>query len=424
MGRTLQIPVARAFLPILQPARYKGVFGGRGSAKSHEFAKLLIDRCLEKSTRAVCVREVQKSLEQSVKRLLEDKIDEFGLRNEFKVMNTHIEGPDEGIIIFQGMQSHTAVSIKSLEGYDIAWVEEAQALSQNSLTLLRPTIRKPGSELWFSWNPGLPTDPVDNFFRGNAPRDSSKPPWEKPPDSILVQTTYRDNPWLPQVLRTEMEWDQRIDPDKYAYVWLGSYETKSESRVFKNWRKEEFETPANVLFRYGADWGYSIDPSTLVRCFEVLPTAAELAANPKARKKLYIDREAYKIGCEIDHLPALFDSMDDKQARLWPIIADSARPETISYLNRNGYPLMKAATKGPNSVKEGVIFLQGYEIIIHPRCIHTIDEFTLYSYKTDPLTGEITPILEDKKNHIIDPVRYAAEPLRKGTMAMRESVWG
>jgi len=313
------------------------------------------------------------------------------------------------------MQNHTAESIKSLEGYDVAWVEEAQSLSERSLTLLRPTLRKDDSELWFSWNPRNATDPVDVLLRGKT----------KPPGSIVIPSTYRDNPWFPAVLRAEMEWDRKMDPEKYAHVWLGEYERHAESRVFKNWRVEDFDTPvgdpdkgiSTPYFYFGGDWGYSVDPTVLVRCYEVRPPAP-------ARKRIYIDQEVYKIGCEIDHIPALFDTLGDKMARAWPIVADSARPETISYLQRHNYPRIEAAKKGKNSVKEGIIFLQGYDIIIHPRCIHTIDEFTMYSYKTDPLTGLVTPILEDKKNHVIDSVRYAVEKLRAGTITVYEAVWG
>lgn len=434
--RTFRHAIPRVYAPLLQPSRYKGAWGGRGSTKSHTFAELLIKRCLEKPTRAVCVREIQRSLEQSVKRLLEDKITTYDLGSYFRVMNTHIETPGEGIIIFNGMQNHTAESIKSLEGYDIAWVEEAQSLSERSLTLLRPTIRQPGSELWFSWNPRFPTDPVDKLLRGK----------DTPPDAIVVGSTYKDNPWFPDVLRAEMEWDRRTDLDKYNHVWLGGYEEHSEARVFKNWRVEDFETPTpQPFFLFGGDWGYSIDPTVLVRAYEVRPPAP-------ARKQLFIDAEAYKVGCEIDDIPDLFDKVGCQEditpfieaeikarkpetfhrlyqqgygmARRYPIIADSARPETISYLRRNGYPLIGPSKKGAGSVKDGVIFLQGYDIIIHPRCKHTIDEFTAYSYKKDPITNVVSAELEDKKNHVIDSVRYAVETLRGVRETVHEAVWG
>lgn len=417
MGRTLRIETPRVFQPLLRPARYKGAHGGRGSGKSHFFADNLIRRCLVTTTRAVCVREVQRSLEQSVKRLLEDKIQRFNVGDLFRVLNTHIETPGGGVVIFQGMQNHTADSMKSLEGYDIAWVEEAQALSQRSLDLLRPTLRKEDSELWFSWNPRNHTDPVDVLLR-NPPR---------PPGAVVVETTYRDNPWLPEVLRVEMEWDRARDPEKYAHVWLGEYERRSEARVFKNWRVDEFETPKDATFYFGGDWGFSIDPTVLVRCFI-------------QGRRLLIDREAYQVGCEIDNTAALFDSIaclacapgrpcdgmkpGHGMARRHVITADSARPETISYLQRHGYPRIQPARKGPGSVEEGVAFLQNYDIVVHPRCKHTIDELTLYSYKTDPLTGLVLPVLEDKKNHVIDSLRYAVESIRKGPARMRDVEWG
>lgn len=422
LGRTLQIQTPRAFLPLLRPSRYKGAYGGRGSGKSHQFAEMLIEKCILRSTRFVCVREVQRSLEQSVKRLLEDKIKDMGVGSQFDVMDAVIKAPNDGLIIFQGMQNHTAESIKSLEGYDGAWVEEAQSLSETSLTLLRPTIRKEDSELWFSWNPRHATDPVDDLLRGNAPRKEGQPPWTPPPDSTVVATNFTDNPWFPDVLRREMGWDRSVDVEKYQHVWGGGYEKHSEARVFKNWRIEAFETPADVFFLLGGDWGFSVDPTVLIRCFQVIPPDTTNGVAPP-RKRLYIDQEVYKIGCEIDHTPALFDTMDMGKMRNWPIVADSARPETISYLRRHGYTGIEPAIKGPNSVKEGVIFLQGFDIIIHPRCVHTIDEFTHYSYRRDPVTNLVMPILEDKKNHVIDSVRYAAERLRGG-VRVRQNQWG
>jgi phage terminase large subunit len=384
----LQIDTPRAFKPLLGASRYKGAYGGRGSGKSHFFAELAIERSIMARTDIVCIREVQQTLAQSVKKLLELKIEGMGLGPRFNILRDHIESDSGGRIIFQGMQTHTAESIKSLEGYDIAWVEEAQSLSQRSLDLLRPTIRKPGSELWFSWNPNFPTDPVDVLLRGEQP----------PPDAVVVQANYRDNPWLPDVLKAELEYDQKRDPDKFAHVWLGEYQRNSESRVFRNWSVEEFERPAGTVFRFGADWGYSIDPSCLVRC--------SIDGN-----RLYVDYEAYMIGCEITQLPDLFDRVPE--SRKWFITADSARPETISHMQRNGFPKINAAIKGAKSLEEGVAFLQSYDIVVHPRCQHVIDELTLYSYKTDPLTGKVTPILEDKNNHLIDALRYACEGARK-----------
>jgi len=373
----IEIETPRWFVPLLDDARYKGVYGGRGSGKSHAMAEYVVERCLMAKTDVVCIREVQKSLSMSVKKLIEDKIESFGVGSLFEVQRDKIITPNGGVIVFSGMQNHTAESIKSLEGFDIAWVEEAQSLSQRSLDLLRPTIRKEGSEILFTWNPNQETDPVDRFLRGS----------EVYPGSIVVQANYKDNPWLPDVLRNEMEYDKRRDPDKYAHIWLGKYRQNSNARVFHNWTVEEFERPPGTIHRLGADWGFSVDPSVLVRC-------------DIDGKRLYVDHEAYMVGCEIDALPALFMSVPE--AEKWPIVADSARPETISYMRKHGFPKIMSAVKGARSLEEGVEFLKSFDIVVHPRCTHLIDELTLYSYKTDPLDeSKILPILADKDNHCL-----------------------
>jgi phage terminase large subunit len=217
-----RLDVARAFKPLLAPRRYKGAYGGRGSAKSHFFAGELIRRCSRLRLRCVCVREVQNSIRESVRQLLIDKIAAFGLRSFFTVLEQEIRGANGSLIVFKGMQSFNSENIKSLEGYDIAWVEEAQNLSETSLRLLRPTIRKAGSELWFSWNPRHETDAVDRFFRGGGRR----------PDAVLAQVNWHDNPWFPQVLAEEKDTDYASDPEMAEHVWGGSYETVSEASYY------------------------------------------------------------------------------------------------------------------------------------------------------------------------------------------------
>jgi phage terminase large subunit len=399
MGKTLQLKTPEWALPLLEASRYKGAWGGRGSGKSHMFAEMMLEEhIMNQSQSSVCVREIQKSLNQSVKRLLEMKIQEMNAGAYFEVQDAVIKSKKaDGRIIFQGMQNHTADSIKSLEGYDRAWVEEAQSLSQTSLDLLRPTIRKPGSELWFTWNPRQASDPVDLLLRGPTP----------PKDANVIKVNYADNPWFPSVLKDEMEYDKRRDLDKYQHVWRGEYLQNSESRVFRNWRIEDFDAPPDAIHRLGADWGFSVDPTTLVRCHIIGRT-------------LYIDFEAYMVGCEIVNTPELF--MQVPEAEKWPIVADSARPETISHMRRNGFPKIMTAVKGPRSVEEGIEFLKNYTIVVHPRCTHTIDELTLYSYKTDPLTGKILPVLEDKKNHVIDALRYACEAVRRANTVKPQTV--
>ena len=372
----LDIKTPRVFEPALSPARYIGIWGGRGSGKSHFFAELMIERCISEKINCVCIREVQKSLNQSVKKLLENKIESLGVSSLFEIQEAVIKGLNGSEIRFVGMQSTTADSVKSMEGVDIAWTEESQSLSQRSIDLLRPTIRKPGSQIWFSWNPDLPTDPVDVLLRGTYP----------PPNAIIVKANYQDNPWFPDVLQEEMEYDRMRDPDKYAHVWLGEYRSNSESRVFKNWIIEDFERPKGTIFRFGADFGFAIDPTVLVR--------GSVEGN-----RLYVDYEAVMVGCEIVSTPDLFRRIPESDK--WFIIADSARPETISYLRNNGFPKINPAKKGKGSINDGVEFMRSYDIVVHPRCVELIKELTLYSYKTDPLTGAILPVFQDKNNHCI-----------------------
>jgi phage terminase large subunit len=204
------------FRPLLEPARYKAAYGGRGSGKSHFFADLLVEDSLyEKGLRSVCIREVQKSLKDSAKRLIEDKLQEhrLGEADGFKVFREVIETPGDGIIAFQGMQDHTAESIKSLEGFKRAWGEEAQTLSARSLSLLRPTIRADGSELWFSWNPRRKNDPVDMMLRGS----------HLPTGAAVVRANWSDNPWFPKVLDQERRDCLRDNPDQYDHIWEGGY---------------------------------------------------------------------------------------------------------------------------------------------------------------------------------------------------------
>lgn len=221
---TLQTP--RVYLPLLEPSRYKGAWGGRGSGKSHFFGELMCERALMKrGLRAVCIREVQKTLAQSNKRLLEDKIATHGLeRDGFKIWKECIETPGDGIILFQGMQNHTAESIKSLEDIDVADIEEAHALSERSLTLLRPTIRAPGSEIWARWNPRRRKDPIDVFLRQ-----------KKPDNALVVQANWRDNPWFPKELEDERLLDLEKYPDRYDHIWEGGYVTVFDGAYYARW---------------------------------------------------------------------------------------------------------------------------------------------------------------------------------------------
>lgn len=383
----LQIPVARAFMPLLRPARYKGARGGRGSGKSYFIADQMIGDCLRAHHRVACLREFQVSIKASTKQTLEDRIHHFGLDDKFRILEQEIVGPHDSPFIFKGLDGSSADSLKSLEGFDRAWVAEAQRISLRSLSLFTPTFRANGAEMYFDWNPVAEDDPVEQLFIQNL-GDA---------DFSLVTVDYRDNPWFPEGLKRDMERDRVRDPEKYAHIWLGDYQRKSQARVFHNWRIEEFdEPPCGTRLYYGADWGFSIDPTVLVRCW-------------LQGKTLYVDHEAYRVGCEIDATPALFDTVPG--ARRWPIRADSARPETISYMKRAGFNI-SPATKGPNSVEDGIEFLKSCDIVVHPRCRRTADELSRYSWKVDKRTDEVLPVLEDKDNHVCDSLRYSLEGAR------------
>jgi len=218
----LTIKTLPVFEPLLQPARYKGVWGGRGSGKSHFFAELVVDEHVSsRGMRTLCVREVLKSLKESAKLLIEDKIQALGVGHLFEVQKDRIKDIYGGFILFEGMQDHNAESIKSFEGFDRCWVEEAQTLSERSLALLRPTIRKAGSEIWFSWNPRRKTDAVDAFLRQ-----------PKPGNAIVVESNWRDNDWFPDELKAERQLDLKRFPERYDHIWEGGYAKAFEGAYF------------------------------------------------------------------------------------------------------------------------------------------------------------------------------------------------
>jgi len=368
----------------------KGAHGGRGAAKSHFFAGLAISIAAFQAKRFICLRQYQRSLAMSAKSLLEAKISAYGMGHLFDIQRERITSHAGSLFIFEGMQAHNAESIKSYEDFDFAWFEEAHRASQESLDILRPTLRKPDSEMWFNWNPDQATDPIQFLLD------------DPPPGAVTVEANHRDNPWFPDILMEEMKYDQRRDPDKYAHIWEGKFRQSSEARVFRNWVVEEFDAAeiAGLSGPYGgADWGFAVDPSVLVRVWVDQPG-----------RRLLVDYEARAVGCKIVDTPELFDHVPD--ARKLRIRADSARPETIDYMRTEGFHIV-AARKGPGSVEEGVEFLKAYDIVVHPRCRHVIDELTHYSWEVDRLTGEPTNRLADKANHTIDALRYALENVRR-----------
>jgi phage terminase large subunit len=260
MTPNANVRVPAKLLPIFKPARYKAAYGGRGSGKSHTFATALILRCFERPTRAVCIREVQNTIKESVRQLLIDKITEYGLAEHFDVLEAEIRGKNGSLIIFRGMQSYNAANIKSLEGYDLCWIEEAQTLSAISWRLLRPTIRKDGSEIWCTWNPRHDSDAVDTFFRGPHP----------PKDSIVIEANWRDNPWFNGTLREEMDRDRNADPEMAGHVWDGGYEIVSEGAYYARLiaRAEQEGRIGDFPYRSGrklqSSWDLGIEDHTCI----------------------------------------------------------------------------------------------------------------------------------------------------------------
>jgi phage terminase large subunit len=419
LRRTTKKPVAsdiikrnvpRAFWPLAETrSRYKGFYGGRGSAKTHSFATALVIRASLEPMRVLCCREFQRSIKESVKHTLDGKIAHLGLIDKYESTQTELRTSVGSQFIFEGLRTNP-LSIQSYEGITHVWVEEASTVSQTSLDILIPTIRKPGSELWFSWNPRNATDPVDRMFRQDVAEieDSYRAGYDR--WMVAHRVSWEDNEFFPDVLRGEMDRDKRRDPDKYAHIWLGEYQKISSARVFRNWKIATLEVPDNAVPYFGADWGFSVDPTVLVRCYVL------------GDRVMYVDAEISQVGCPIDKTPELFDQLDGGMARYWPIRADSSRPETIQYMETHGYRKIIPARKGPGSVEEGVQFLQNFDIVVHPNCKRVIDELTLYSYEVDKLTNDVLPKLADMDNHTIDALRYAVEDVRRAAKVVKPIV--
>ena len=387
--------VLKPFLGLWRPHRYKVFHGGRGSGKSWQVAQALIVMANAARIRVLCCREIQNSIRESSYQLLKDTAERLGLSDRFEFIESEIRNKVTGSkFIFKGLLRNEQ-SVKSTEGIDICWVEEAQTVSEKSWQVLIPTIRKEGSEIWVTFNPLSADDPTCSRFLVNPP-----------PDAHVVQVNYWDNPYFPDELRAEMEHDKKADFELYLHVWEGQPMTKSAAQVFRDkYIVEEFPDDlwqkADRLF-FGADFGFANDPNTLVRCFILRSPEYGDGAT------LYVDYEAYGVGVEIVEMKQLYRSIP--LADKWPIKADAARPETISHLkNIDGFNI-SAAKKWAGSIEDGISYLRSFDkIVIHPRCKHLADEMRLYSYKVDRTTDEVLKVIVDKHNHVIDALRYSLD---------------
>lgn len=378
-----EIRIPEIFRPFQNPARYKVAYGGRGSGKSRSIARfLLLKRCQSRGL-VLCTRELQKSIADSVHRLLSNQIKEMRLERFYEVQRERIIGANGSEFIFKGLRSNIE-EIKSTEGINDCWVEEAQNVSEESWDNLIPTVREDGSEIWVSFNRKNKNDPTDKrFIQGKLPNE------------ILIEANYWDNPFFPETLCKEMEWDRAHDYQKYLHIWEGQPVTRTDAQVFSGkWREDIFVAPSGIPRLIGVDWGFANDPIALVSMYIYDQT-------------LFIEYEAGGVGIEIPDMPALFNMIPD--IKKWNIIADNSRPELIRQMQRHGYKVLPTA-KGKGSIEAGIAMMRAFrEIVVHSRCKHVLDELQLYSYKIDRLTKQIMPIIEDANNHYIDAARYGLE---------------
>lgn len=422
---------APKFKGLFRPHRYKVRWGGRGGAKSWTFARTLIAIAHTKKIRVLCARELQNSIMDSVHRLLQDQIAEMQLTPWFSIMQKSIVSTVTGAeFIFKGLR-HNATEIKSTEGIDIVWVEEAQLVSDESWELLIPTVRKVGSEIWVSFNAIEDTDatfrrfiPVcktcgkvfDNVAQaeGHAEALPEHVVNTPPPDCDVEKVNWTDNPWFPQVLEDERRYMLRKDPVAYEHVWQGGCRIIGDAVIFKNhYIIEPFDTPPGTRFFHGLDFGFADDPLAVTRSF--VTTQEEVVNGKKyAAQDLWIDQEIYQHHLEQDHWARTFDTKMPS-LRQWPIKADSSRPESISFLKRRGFAI-SAAEKWAGSVEDGIAHLLGYRTIhIHPRCAHHAMEARLYSWKVDKKQVRedgkpvILPVPVDAWNHCWDADRYGLD---------------
>ena len=376
------------FQPLFRPARYKIFWGGRGGMKSWNFADALLIIGASQQKRILCGREFQSSIADSVHKLLSEQIDRLKIPGYKIQRNTIVHRGTGSEFLFKGFHRNIQ-EIKSTEGVDILWVEEAANTAKESWRVLGPTIRKPGSEIWVSYNPDLEEDATHQLMLRLQAHGH-------PQGAYCVKVGYEDNPALPKTLDDERRFMLETDPEAYDWVWNGNCRQISDAVIFK--RRVSVRTfdppPDGTRLFYGGDFGFADDPSTLIRCWV-------------KDNILYIDHEAYGHHIELDEMPAFYRSVPG--ADKWPIKGDSSRPETISYLRRQGFNI-SAADKWDGSVEDGIAHLKGFkEIVVHERCKHTAQEFRLYKFKVDKNSGDILPVIVDAHNHCIDALRYSLD---------------
>jgi phage terminase large subunit len=336
------------------------------------------------AARVLCGREFQNSIRDSVKEAAGRRDQPNGAGLGVHVDRERNTGPNDSLFLFSGLKGN-ASGIKSYEGLTTSGARRRSRSANPASTLSsRPSVSPAQGS---SGRGTLTCPPIPSMRCSGARMIRTSGPVLRRHESFVLNVNYDRNPWFPVDLREKMEWDRSRDIDKYNHIWLGQYRRNSEARVFRNWTVRSFDSPENVEYRMGADFGFSIDPSCALRCWI-------------DGTQIFVDYEAWGLQVEIMNLPALFLTIPDAE-KYW-MTADSSRPETISHLRNHGFPRIAPAIKGTRSLEEGVEWLKSYDIVVHPRCQQLIAELTTYSYKVDSLTGQVTAILADKDNHLID----------------------
>lgn len=400
-----RIELPPKLIPVFSgPARYRGAHGGRGSAKTRSFALMTAVRAYMFAEAGVsgvvlCGREFMNSLADSSMEEVKQAIRSVPwLDAYFDIGEQYIRTKNRRVsYVFCGLRTNLD-SLKSKARILLAWVDEAESVSEVAWQKLTPTVREANSEIWATWNPEKDGSPTDKRYRK-----------EPPADSKIVELNYTDNPWFPAVLEQERLSDrERLDDQSYAWIWEGAYRENSDAQILSGkYRVAEFAPAAGWHGPYfGIDWGFSQDPTAGVK----------LWINDR---RLYVEHEAGKVGLENDDI-ASFMIARLPGVEKHTVRADSARPETISHVKSNGQgrranlPNIVGVEKWQGSVEDGIAHLRSYsEIVIHPRCTAFLREARLYSYKVDRLTGDVLADIVDKHNHYMDAARYALGPLIK-----------
>lgn len=383
MPKTIEIPVE--YKPLFKPGwREAAIYGGRFSLKSHTVARYLLIRARQATTRIGCFREFQNSITESCHQLLVDLINQYEL-TDFQITDKAIVNSINGSeFLFKGMH-HNEQGIKSLEGLDIAWVEEAQTVSQSSIDILTPTVRKDNSQIIYTYNRLVEDDPVHVRLV-----------IEGRPNTLIIQANYdialKYN-LMPDVIRLEMEDDKLSRPALYNHKWLGE-PNSMELKIYKDWAIIE-EVPHEArLVRRGLDFGYSNDPAALIDVYYY-------------NGGYILDEQLCRKGMLNKPVADFISSLKEPQML---VIADSAEPKSIDELKSYGLTVSPAA-KGPDSIRNGIATVQNERISVTKRSANIIREYRGYMWRVDR-DGKQLAEPEGGNDHTLDAIRYAITSLK------------